>query len=260
MVNDSLPKAFIKFGKFEYMRKYIDEGELRFSTANEFCNMLIGNDKIADKFEGSFYYSATNLCIAPVYSDDVDGIDFGDVTKIDGEFNLRITNQTIQHIPIHCLYSYDGAPMNALVRLDNYDQLVSGFGDYNTAVIIYRPREFLDKLRCKFKIYAESVKYTDRTPLETEVENMAQCLYYKRREFAEQKEFRISLPDEQIKKAENYVFGSLLDVAYSVPLNILKKGFIIAENEAELERIKRRYDGTKLEFGECKKFYDVRNK
>ena len=42
--------------------------------------------------------------------------------------------------------------------------------------------------------------------------------YYKRNEFDEQKEFRISLPQLRIEHQEIYQIGSLLDIAYLVPL------------------------------------------
>ena len=50
--NVPLPKAFIKLGKFEHMKNYIDKGELRFSPPSVFNHMQEGADKIADKYEG----------------------------------------------------------------------------------------------------------------------------------------------------------------------------------------------------------------
>ena len=240
------------------MWKYIDEGELRFSIADEFRHMKNGNNKIADSHEGCLYYFAVNVCIAPMSSDNMDDIDHENVKEIEGEFPIRITNPTIQHIPIHCLYCYNDSPMNALVKLENYDQLVSGLDDYDTAVIIYKPLEYIDKLKSKFQIYADHVEYVNTTPSETEVNDMIRYLYYKRKEFAEQKEFRISLPTEQIEKPENYNFGSLLDVAYCVPLKAFKNGLIIAENQDEFQRIKNSFENRGMKIKEERMFYDVR--
>lgn len=242
-INDThvpLPKAFVKLGKKVYMEKYVDRGELRFAPAYEFSHMQEGRDGVADRYEGSLFYPISKLYIAPLLSDDENGVVYGKPVKLADTAIQRITTPTIQRIPFHCLYCYPNPAMNAIIRLDNYDQVVQEFPDYDTAVIIYNPLEFLHKLESKFEIYANHVKYTDRTPLEDELPNDIHCLYYKREEYKEQNEFRIALPKIRIDKPEIYEVGSLSDIAYFVPLKYLKYGIIIADNNDDYQLLKKR--------------------
>lgn len=242
-----LPKAFIKLGKIEYMAKYVDEGELRFAPAYEFSHMQEGKDKVADRYEGALFYPISQLYVAPLLSDDENGVVYGKPVKVADKAIQRITTSTMQRIPFHCLYCYENPAMNAVVRLDNYDQIVHEFPDYDAAVIIYNPLEFLRKIEKNFEIYANHVKYTDKTPHEDELSNDIHCLYYKRKAYKEQKEFRIALPKLRIESPEVYKMGSLLDVAYCVPLKQLKHGVIIADNNDDYQCLKERCE--KLGFG-----------
>lgn len=241
--NIVLPKAFVKLGKHKYMIKYIDEGCLRFSPALEFSKMQEGRDKVADKYEGSLFYPITELYVAPLLSDNEHEIKYGEPIKISDNAIQRLTSPIIQKIPFHCLYCYENPAINNIVSLQSYDKLVKEFPDYDTAVFIYEPLEFLNKITSKFEVYANYVKYTDRTPLKEELENDIHCLYYKRNEFKEQKEFRISLPRLRIDYPINYQIGSLLKIAYSVPIKCLRYGTIIADNHNDFQRLK----------GECEK-------
>ncbi len=241
MINDlnvALPKAFVKFGKIEYMAKYFDEGSLRFAPASEFCHMKEGQDKVADRYEGSLFYPITQLYAAPLLSDNKNGVVYGKPFKIADKAEQRITTATIQKIPFHCLYCYNNPPMNAVVRLKNYDQLVQEFPYYDAAVIVYKPLEFLKKLESKFEIYVNYVKYVDKTPCEDELTNQIHCLYYKRKEFEAQNEFRIALPKLRIEKPEIYKVGSLVDIAYCVPIKCLKHGIVVANNDADFQALK----------------------
>lgn len=254
--NIPMPKAFVKLGKLEYMVKYIDNGDLRFAPAYEFSHMREGNDKIADKFEGSLFYPVSKIYAAPLLSDDKDGVVFGKPFKIADTGIQRTTSTTIQHIPFHCLYCYNNPPMNAVVRLDNYDQITKEFPDYDAAVIIYDPLAFLKRLERYFEIYANYVKYTDSTPSVDDLKNQIHCLYYKRTAFKEQNEFRIALPKLKIKEPEIYQIGSLLNIAYCLPLRHLKHGVIIANNDADFECLKTRCQEAGFGVGDCSKFTD----
>lgn len=84
--------------------------------------------------------------------------------------------------------------------------------------------------------------YTDTTPSESDIENQIHPLFYKRKMFEQQKEFRIALPQLRIDEAQNYNIGSIEDIAYCVPLRMLKHGIIIAENDDVFEEIKANYE------------------
>lgn len=261
MIKDAsilLSKAFMKLGKMEHMTKYIEEGDLRFAPAYEFSHMQEGRNKIADRYEGFLFYPVSKLYAAPLLSDDENGVVYGKPFKIADTAIQRLTTPTIQRIPFHCLYCYNNPPMNAVVRLENYDQIVQEFPDYDAAVIIHNPLEFLNKLRERYEIYANYVKYTDRTPLEDELTNDIHCLYYKREEYKAQNEFRIVLPKLRIEKPEIYRIGSLLDIAYCVPLKHLKHGVIIASNDDEFQCLKKHCEKLGLGVGDSSKFFDVR--
>lgn len=253
-----LPNALIKLGKKEYMANYIDYGELRFAPAAEFSRMKEGCDKIADKYEGSLFYSASDLYAAPVLVDDENEYKCGKPFKITDYANLSITDSYIQHIPFHCLYCYKNPAMNAIVRLENYNQICKDFPEYDTAVIIYNPPAFLDKLKEKYEIYANYVQYTDETPVEDEIINQIHFLYYKRLEYKEQNEFRIALPKLQIDKPEIYKFGTLLDIAYCLPLKCLNHGVIIANNDADFQYLKEHCIKSGFGVGESSNFVDTR--
>ena len=254
--NIPMPKAFIKLGKLEYMEKYIDKGDLRFAPAYEFSHMQEGNDKIADKYEGSLFYPVSKIYAAPLLSDDENGVVYGKPFKIADTGIHRSTSTTIQHIPFHCLYCYNNQPMNAVVRLDNYDQISKEFPDYDAAVIIYNPLAFLKKIEEHFEIYANYVKYTDCTPSVDELENQIHCLYYKRTAFKEQNEFRIALPKLRIEQPEVYQIGSLLNLAYCLPLKHLKYGVIIANNDSDFECLKKRCQEAGFGVGDSSNFTD----
>lgn len=249
-----LPKAFVKLGKQEYMTKCIDEGSLRFSSALEFSKMQEGRDKIADKYERSLFYQITDLYVAPLVSDNENEIKYGKPIRVADEAIQRLTSSTIQKIPFHCLYCYDNPPINAIVCLENYEKLIKEFPDYDTAVFIYKPLEFLKKIESKFEIYANYIKYIDRTPLKEELENDIHFLYYKRNEFDEQKEFRIFLPQLRIEHPEIYQIWSLLDIAYLVPLKCLKKGIIIANNDDDFQYLKRKCEKNGIMVGNDSQF------
>ena len=254
-----MPKAFIKLGKLEYMEKYIDKGDLRFAPAYEFSHMQKGNDKIADKYEGSLFYPVSKIYAAPLLSDDENGVVYGKPFKIADTGIHRSTSTTIQHIPFHCLYCYNNQPMNAVVRLDNYDQISKEFPDYDAAVIIYNPLAFLKKIEEHFEIYANYVKYTDCTPSVDELENQIHCLYYKRTAFKEQNEFRIALPKLRIEQPEVYQIGSLLNLAYCLPLKHLKYGVIIANNDSDFECLKKRCQEAGFGVGVSSNFTDSKD-
>ena len=242
------------------MKKYIDKGELRFSPPSVFNHMQEGADKIADNFEGSLYYPVRDFYIAPLISTDENGKDvYGKPIKIADEAQQRITNPKVQRVPFHCLYCYNNQPMNAVVGLDNYDQIVREFPDYDTAVVIYKPLEFLRLLHRKFEIYCNYIKYTDRTPLENELDNVIHYLFYKRKIYEEQKEFRIALPKLQLEQAQNFEFGSLLDVAYCVPLETLKCGIFIADCKDGFQKLKTKYEENNFGVGNLRHFSDLRD-
>ncbi|MEG0959985.1 MAG: hypothetical protein RSE60_02785 [Erysipelotrichaceae bacterium] len=100
------------------------------------------------------------------------------------------------------------------------------------------------------------MKYNDRTPLKEELENEIHFLYYKRNEFNEQKEFRISLPQLRIEYPEIYQIGSLLEIAYSVPLKYLKDGIIIANND-DFQCLKKRCEEIRFGVGSDSEFSDL---
>ena len=60
--------------------------------------------------------------------------------------------------------------------------------------------------------------YIDVTPSKSEIDNQIHPLFYKRKIFEQQKEFRIALPQLRINDAQNYNIGSIEDIAYQVPL------------------------------------------
>lgn len=260
-INDAhvrLPKAFVKLGKMEYMTSYVDSGKLRFAPAYEFSHMQEGRDGVADRYEGSLFYPIHKLYVAPLLSDDENGVVYGRPIKVADTAIQRLTTPTLQKIPFHCLYCYANPAMNAIVRLDNYDHVVQEFPDYDAAVIIHNPLEFLHILESKFEIYANYVKYTDRTPTEDELSNDIHCLYYKREKYKEQNEFRIALPMLRIDKPEIYQIGSLSEIAYCVPLKFLKHGIIIAEDEDTFQCLKKRCESLGFGVGDGSEFVDTK--
>lgn len=256
--NVPLPKAFVKLGKIEYMEKYVNDGAIRFAPAYEFSHMQEGRDGVADRYEGSLFYPISKLYVAPLMSDNENGVVYGKPVKIADTAIQRLTTPTLQKIPFHCLYCYENPAMNAIVRLDNYDQVVQEFPDYDAAVIIHNPLKFLHILESKFEIYANHVKYTDRTPTEDELSNNIHCLYYKREEYKEQNEFRIALPLLRIDKPEIYQIGTLSEIAYCVPLKFLKHGIIMAEDEETFQCLKKRCESLGFSVGKGNGFIDTK--
>ena len=72
----------------------------------------------------------------------------------------------------------------------------------------------------------------------------------------EQNEFRISLPKLRIEQPEIYQVGSLLDIAYCLPLRHLKHGVIIANNDADFEYLKTRCQESGFSVGDSSRFTD----
>ena len=259
MVRDTrifLPKALIKLGKEEHMLRYIEEGELRFSTAMEFSHMKEGDNKIADKNEGSIFHDIKDLYAAELIVDNDSEIIYGKPFKLADNASARFTTPYIQRIPFHCLYVYQRPPINEVVKLDNYEQICNDFPSYDMAVVIYNPLEFLKRLESKFEIYADYVTYTDSTPCEEDIKNRIRYLYYKREQYKDQNEFRISLPQINIESPEIYRIGSLLDIAYCLPLKCLKTGVIIADNDDDFSNLKRRCLDAGYNVGEKERFYN----
>jgi hypothetical protein len=152
--------------------------------------------------------------------------------------------------------------MNALVKLDNYDEIVKGMGDeYDTAVIIYNPLKFIEQINKIYSVYCNNVIYCDRTPSEGEIENTIHYLFYKRTKYSEQREFRIALPALSWDKADNINIGSILDIAYSVPLDSLKYGIVIAESKEKFDELSKILESQlKMKIGESHHLFDPRLK
>ena len=256
--NVPMPYAFVKLGKMEYMKKYVADGAIRFSPASEFSHMQEGQDGVADKYEGSLFYPISKLYVAPLLSDNENGVVYGKSVKVADTAVQRLTTLTIQKIPFHCLYCYDNPATNAIIRLDNYDQVVQEFPDYDAAVIIHNPLNFLHMLENKFEIYANYVKYTERTPFEDELSNDIHCLYYKREKYKEQNEFRIALPQLRIDRPEVYQIGSLSDIAYCVPLKYLKYGIIVADDEDKFQLLRKHCEILGFSVGGGYEFVDTK--
>lgn len=241
--NVPLPKAFIKLGESEHMKKYLDNGELRFSPAKFFSEMQEGNDKIADRYEGAIHYPVECVVAAPITHIDENGMPvYGKGFVIADKADFSMTFNNIQRIPFHCLYCYDKPVMNALIRLDNYNQIAKEFPDYDTAVVICNTHEFIKRIEENFAIYCNHIKYTDITLSESEIENPIHFLFYKRKMYEQQKEFRIVLPKLMIEEPQNYQIGPITDIAYRIPLEYLEKGIIVAENQDVLEEIKKNHE------------------
>ena len=252
--NIPLPKAFIKLGKSEHMYNYVKKGEIRFSPAMIFTKMEEGNDKIADRYEGSLHYPISHLVAAPIIGEKDDGTPiYGKIFKIADKADLRLTNRTIQSIPFHCLYSYDFPPINAVIRLENYENIIEEFPDYDSAVIIYNVPEFLNRIESNYEIYCNYVMYTDVTPSEDDIVNQIHLLFYKRKTFEQQKEFRIALLKLRIEEAKNYNIGSIEDIAYCIPLKFLEHGIVISNTEESFEEIKKNceYSGFRVDEVKC---------
>lgn len=241
------------------MINYIGKGELRFSPPSVFNHMQEGTDKIADKYDGSLYYPIRDFYAAPLVSPEGTGKTvYGKPVKIAKEAQLRITNYKVQKIPFHCLYSYNNPAMNAVIRLESYEEIACEFPEYDVAVVIYKPLEFLKRLEEKFEIYCNYVKYTERTPMESELDNGIHFLFYKRKIYEVQKEFRIALPGLQVEQAQNFEVGSMLDIAYCVPLKTLKHGIIIADGEENFCRIKDKCEKQGFGVSDIKSYIEYR--
>lgn len=252
--NIPLPKALIKFGKYKHMKKYLDYGEMRFSPAKCFSEKKEGLDKVADNNEASLYYPVENVVCAPIIDYDNGRPIYGEVKNLADKADLRLTNKTIQKIPIYSLYCYDNEPINAIVGLENYNQIVNDFPEYDSAVIIYDVVEFIKRIKLKFEIYLNKVIYTDTTPSECEIDNLIYMLFYKRKKYENQKEFRIALSQLRLDEAKNYYIGSISDIAYCVPLKVLKQGIVIAENDDVLQKLKTYCNENGYKIGEAKQF------
>ena len=69
------------------------------------------------------------------------------------------------------LYSYWYQPINSVVRLDNYDMVTKDMPNYDSAVIIYNPLKFIEKIEAITSIHCNHIQYTDETPNDFEIEN-----------------------------------------------------------------------------------------
>ena len=77
---------------------------------------------------------------------------------------------------------------------------------------------------------------------------------HKRKQFEEQKEFRIILPEMKLYDSTNLKIDSLVDCAYLVPLTTLKKGILIAESKEKYNQLLKKH--SNIEFGKLHCFSD----
>lgn len=227
-----LPQFFIKFGKKDYLLDTLYNGNIRFSPIKSYSkNTTQSNGKIEDSYDGSLYYPIECIVVAPVIKDDLNEYVTGTPRLLADRGSMRITSHRDLLIPILSLYSFDSPSIDGLVKLDNYDDVVSNFPDYDSALIIYNPLEFIKRLENKNHIYANYVVYTDQSPTEFDIDNQIHSLYYKRQEYSSQREFRIVLMDDLIDEPKFITIGPITDIAHIVPINLLKKGIIAKNNE-----------------------------
>ena len=248
-----LPPALIKLGEKKYMNQFFD-GNMWISPISKFKKMEEGKDKIADKYEGELYHPVENLYIAPIVSDTKEKIECGKPIKIANETELRFSYQNFLKTAMFSLYSYWYQPINSVVRLDNYDMVTKDMPNYDSAVIIYNPLKFIEKIEAITSIHCNHIQYTDETPNDFEIENKLQTLFYKRKQFEEQKEFRIILPEMKLYDSTNLKIDSLVDCAYLVPLTTLKKGILIAESKEKYNQLLKKH--SNIEFGKLHCFSD----
>lgn len=241
-----LPPALIKLGEEKYMKLFFD-GNMWLSPISKFKKMKEGKDKIADKYEGELYHPVQDLCIAPIISDTKEKIEYGMPIKIANETELRFSYKNLLNNAMFALYSYWYKPINSIVKLYNYDMLKNDMPTYDTAVIIYNPLRFLEKIKKITSIYCNHIQYTDETPNDFEIENKLQTLFYKRKQFEEQKEFRIILPEMKLSDSTNLKIDSLGDCAYLVPLTALKKGILIADSREKYNQLLKKHSNMKFE-------------
>lgn len=248
-----LPPALIKLGEKKYMNQFFD-GNMRISPISKFKKMEEGKDKIADKYEGELYHPVENLYIAPILSDTKEKIKYGKPIKISNETELKFSYQNLLNSAMFSLYSYWYQPINSVVRLDNYDMVTKDMPNYDSAVIIYNPLKFIEKIEKITSIYCNHIQYTDETPNDFEIENKLQTLFYKRKQFEEQKEFRIILPEIKLDDSTSIQITSLEDCAYLVPLTVLKKGILIADSIENFNQLSNKHSNMK--FGDLLHFSD----
>ena len=187
------------------------------------------------------------MCIAPIISDTKEKIEYGMPIKIANEIELRFSYNNLLNNAMFALYSYWYKPINSIVKLYNYDMLKNDMPTYDTAVIIYNPLRFLEKIKKITSIYCNHIQYTDETPNDFEIENKLQTLFYKRKQFQEQKEFRIILPEMKLSDSTNLKIDSLGDCAYLVPLTALKKGILIADSREKYNQLLKKHSNMKFE-------------
>lgn len=235
------------------MNQFFD-GSMWISPISKFKKMEEGKDKIADKYEGELYHSVEDLYIAPIISDTNEKIEYGKPIKITNKTELRFSYQNLLNSAMFSLYSYWYQPINSVVRLDNYDMVTKDMPNYDSAVIIYNPLKFIKKIEENTPIYCNYIQYTDKTPNDFEIENKFQTLFYKRRQFEEQKEFRIIFPKIKLDDSTSFQITSLEDCAYLVPLNALKKGILIADSKEKYNQLLKKH--SNIEFGAPSHFSD----
>ena len=82
-------------------------------------------------YRKKFARPISHLVAASIIGENSDGTPiYGKIFEIADSAFQRFTNETIQKIPFHCLYCYNYPPINAFVRLENYDNVVEEFPEY----------------------------------------------------------------------------------------------------------------------------------
>lgn len=249
-LNIPLPKYLIKFGKREHLNSMYQYGQIHFSSASEFKKSGI-DDEINDRYEGELFHNIYELI---AYANNSENVEVNKSFKIADIAEMRVRFEKIDKIPFVCFYSYNGEVFNEILNSEVFKEIINSFKDYDTVVIIYKVKEFLEFLASQKLIYVNNVEYVDETPNEFNINNLIHCLFYKRKKYQHQKEFRIVLPQEQIGNPININFGKLSEYALVLPINELKKGIFISDDIDTALKVMKEYEKLGYHFGEMKHF------
>ena len=235
----------VKTLKKEYLQSTL-EGKLFFSCPDTFIST---NNNLAsgqqDIYDSHLNFKAYHLVIAPIIKEDENGIQYGKGMKIADSVDMHRINETSRHSPMICFRKVDASDIKVvdectIFALGNLVDRIKEEMRHDAFIIILAPLAFHLRLNKKERFFARSIhygeideqyqKFLDEHPSEQSK------MFQKRKEYAWQKEYRISLSPREETSPLTVDIGSIEDIAIGGNIEMLRHGIVIAETEEQLQK------------------------
>lgn len=211
---NKINNVIVKAQKYEYMRKFLLNGEMYMNTLQTFVNMD-ESDGIGDKFENStsfIHYKSLNAILKlkngeeiSIHPSSVKVREFVD-TNIGNIYSMALVDCNI--------INHNGQYVFSIESLDTLNTIGK---DYDTIVVISDPVEFISRCeRCVrdmgFELYHNPVEYFSDEDYNKRIEITP---FKKRDKYKSQREFRLFV-DFNINEPVILRIGNISDIAFLV--------------------------------------------